>query len=79
MPISYIKWDMNRSMCDKFSNNLDAAHQGEFAHRFILGLYHVLETLTNRFPDVLFEGCSGGGGRYDCGMLYYTPQIKKRQ
>ncbi|MBQ3545536.1 MAG: alpha-galactosidase [Lachnospiraceae bacterium] len=75
VPISYIKWDMNRSMCDKFSNNLDAAHQGEFAHRFILGLYHVLETLTTRFPDVLFEGCSGGGGRYDCGMLYYTPQI----
>lgn len=75
VPISYIKWDMNRSMCDKYSNALDKKHQGEFSHRFILGLYRVLETLTSRFPDVLFEGCSGGGGRYDCGMLFYTPQI----
>ncbi|MDE7245849.1 MAG: alpha-galactosidase, partial [Oscillospiraceae bacterium] len=74
-PISYVKWDMNRSICDKYSAALDAAHQGEFSHRYILGLYHVLETLTRAFPHVLFEGCCGGGGRFDAGMLYYTPQI----
>ena len=74
-PISYVKWDFNRSVCDKFSNVLDSAHQGEFAHRFVLGLYRVLETLTANFPNILFEGCSGGGGRFDAGMLYYTPQI----
>ena len=74
-PISYVKWDMNRSICDKFSALLPAERQGEFAHRYVLGLYHVLESLTARFPHVLFEGCSGGGGRFDAGMLYYTPQI----
>ena len=74
-PISYVKWDFNRSICDKFSGGLDADHQGEFAHRYILGLYRVLETLTQTFPHVLFEGCAGGGGRFDAGMLYYTPQI----
>lgn len=74
-PISYVKWDMNRSICDKFSNALDAEHQGEFSHRYVLGLYRILEELISRFPHVLFEGCSGGGGRFDAGMLYYTPQI----
>lgn len=74
-PISYVKWDMNRSICDKYSTALDAAHQGEFAHRYVLGLYRVLDTLTTAFPKVLFEGCSGGGGRFDAGMLYYMPQI----
>lgn len=74
-PISYIKWDMNRSICDKYSHALDSKHQGEFAHRYVLGLYRVLETLTQNFPYILFEGCSGGGGRFDAGMLYYTPQI----
>ena len=74
-PISYIKWDMNRSICDKFSHQLDAAHQGEFSHRYILGLYRILETLCQRYPDLLIEGCSGGGGRFDAGMLYYCPQI----
>lgn len=74
-PISYVKWDFNRSICDKFSGGLDARHQGEFAHRYILGLYRVLETLTQTFPHVLFEGCAGGGGRFDAGMLCYTPQI----
>lgn len=73
--ISYVKWDMNRSQCDKYSRSLGKDRQGEFTHRFILGLYYVLETLTNRFPNVLFEGCSGGGGRFDAGMLHYTPQI----
>lgn len=73
--ISYVKWDLNRSMCDKFSPALDAEHQGEFGHRYVLGLYRVLDTLVQTFPHVLFEGCSGGGGRFDAGMLYYTPQI----
>lgn len=74
-PISYVKWDMNRSMCDKYSHTLDVEHQGEFAYRYILGLYYVLDELHKRFPEILFEGCSGGGGRFDAGMLYYTPQI----
>ncbi|MDE7178284.1 MAG: alpha-galactosidase [Lachnospiraceae bacterium] len=74
-PISYVKWDFNRSICDKYSMVLDAQSQGEFSHRYVLGLYRVLETLTAKFPHILFEGCSGGGGRFDAGMLYYTPQI----
>lgn len=73
--ISYIKWDFNRSVCDLYSHTLPAERQGEAGHRYVLGLYRVLETLTSRFPRVLFEGCSGGGGRFDAGMLYYTPQI----
>ena len=73
--ISYIKWDMNRSICDKYSNHLEPMYQGEFAHRYILGLYRVLESLHQEFPEVLIESCSGGGGRFDAGMLYYTPQI----
>ena len=71
-PITYVKWDFNRSICDKYSHALPAERQGEMAHRFILGLYRVLEKLTRDFPQVLFEGCSGGGGRFDAGMLYYT-------
>ena len=73
--ISYIKWDFNRSVTDVYSRLLPAEQQGEVLHRAMLGLYRVLETLTTRFPKVLFEGCSGGGGRFDAGMLYYTPQI----
>lgn len=73
--VSYVKWDFNRSICDKYSGALDMESQGEFAHRYVLGLYRVLETLTGKFPHILFEGCSGGGGRFDAGMLYYTPQI----
>jgi len=73
--ISYIKWDMNRSICDWYSNNLPAEKQGELYHRYVLGLYELLERLTSNFPDVLFEGCSGGGGRFDAGILYYCPQI----
>lgn len=72
--ITYVKWDMNRYMTGIYSAELPADHQGEVAHRYILGLYHVLETLTKRFPEVLFECCSGGGGRCDPGMLYYMPQ-----
>ena len=73
--ISYIKWDMNRSICDWYTPCLSAEDQGEMPHRYVLGLYELLERLTTAFPDVLFEGCSGGGGRFDAGMLYYCPQI----
>jgi len=73
--ISYIKWDMNRSICDWFSPTLPAERQKEAPHRYVLGLYDLLERLTTAFPHVLFEGCSGGGGRFDAGMLHYTPQI----
>ena len=73
--ISYIKWDMNRNITDLFSRVLPAARQGEAAHRYMLGLYDLLDRLTREFPDVLFEGCSGGGGRFDAGMLQYFPQI----
>lgn len=72
--ITYVKWDMNRHMTGVHSNALPADRQGEVSHRYILGLYHILETLTRRFPEVLFECCSGGGGRFDPGMLYYMPQ-----
>ncbi|MGN0676471.1 MAG: alpha-galactosidase, partial [Ruminococcus sp.] len=73
--ISYVKWDMNRSISDWYSSELDSEHQGELPHRYMLGLYALLERLTGEFPDILFEGCSGGGGRFDAGMLYYCPQI----
>jgi len=73
-PISYVKWDMNRNMSEIGSALLPAERQRETAHRYILGLYGVLERITSEFPDVLFESCSGGGGRFDPGMLYYMPQ-----
>lgn len=72
--ISYVKWDMNRNMTEIGSLGLLAKRQRETAHRYMLGLYRVLEEITTRFPDVLFESCSGGGGRFDPGMLYYMPQ-----
>ena len=74
-PIDYIKWDMNRHLTDLYSHGLPAGRQGEVTHRYVLGLYALLERLTQEFPDVLFEGCSGGGGRFDAGMLAYHPQI----
>ncbi len=74
-PIDYIKWDMNRHLADLYSRTLPAKRQGEVSHRYVLGLYHLLDRLTAEFPDVLFEGCSGGGGRFDAGMLAYHPQI----
>lgn len=74
-PISYIKWDMNRHMSNVGSAKLPAERQRELPHRYILGLYKVIQEVTESFPDVLFESCSGGGGRFDPGMLYYTPQI----
>lgn len=73
--ISYVKWDMNRSLSDVYSHALPAARQGEVLHRYVLGVYDLLERLTSAFPDVLFEGCAGGGGRFDAGMLCYVPQI----
>lgn len=72
--IEYVKWDMNRNMTDVYSESLTPERQGEFYHRYILGLYDVLERITSKFPKILFEGCSGGGGRNDAGMLYYMPQ-----
>lgn len=72
---AYVKWDMNRHMSDYYSQGLEPQKQGEFAHRYILGLYRILEELTARFPDVLFEACASGGNRFDLGMLCYMPQV----
>ncbi|WP_248927966.1 alpha-galactosidase [Paenibacillus hamazuiensis] len=74
VPVSYVKWDMNRNMTEIGSAALPAERQSEVAHRYILGLYELLEKLTKAFPHILFESCSGGGGRFDPGMLYYMPQ-----
>ena len=73
-PVSYIKWDMNRHMTDPGSASLPPDRMGEFCHRYMLGLYRILEELTARFPEVLFENCSSGGGRFDPGMSFYMPQ-----
>lgn len=73
--ISYVKWDYNRNFTDVYSLYLDADRQGETMHRYILGFYRMLRTLTERFPDILFEGCASGGNRFDLGMLSYFPQI----
>ncbi|WP_088104409.1 alpha-galactosidase [Halalkalibacter urbisdiaboli] len=72
--LSYIKWDMNRYMTEVYSTALAADQQGEFFHRYILGVYQLYERLTEAFPHVLFESCAGGGGRFDPGMFYYAPQ-----
>ena len=72
--ISYVKWDMNRHMSELGSAMLPADRQKEMAHRYMLGLYDILERVVSSHPDVLFESCSGGGGRFDPGMLYYMPQ-----
>ena len=68
-----MKWDMNRSLADIYSATADS--QGRVLHDYVLGLYDFLERLVTRYPNILLEGCSGGGGRFDAGMLYYTPQI----
>ena len=73
--ISYIKWDFNRPLSDVYSHAVPAERQGEVPHRYYLGLYELYERLTEAFPEVLFEGCAGGGGRFDAGMLAYSPQI----
>jgi len=72
--ISYVKWDMNRNITEPFSASLPADRQGEFMHRYILGVYELYERLTRAFPNILFESCAGGGGRFDPGMLAYAPQ-----
>lgn len=72
--ITYVKWDMNRHITDLGSSYLEREKQRELSHRYMLGLYSILEALNQRFPQVLFEGCSSGGGRYDAGMLFYMPQ-----
>ena len=73
--IIYVKWDFNRSIADFYSAELPSDRQGEVAHRYVLGVYDLLERLRDRYPELLIEGCSGGGGRFDAGMLCYTPQI----
>ena len=72
--IDYVKWDMNRNMTEAFSEALPSERRLETQHRYMLGLYRVLESITAAFPRVLFESCSGGGGRFDPGMLFYMPQ-----
>lgn len=73
--ITYVKWDCNRHTTDNGSAALPADRQGEHTHRQMLGVYELMRRLTGDFPHILFEGCSGGGGRYDFGILYYMPQI----
>jgi len=72
--LEYIKWDYNRHITDAFTATLPATKQMEFGHRYILGVYQLLERLTKAYPEVLFESCSSGGGRFDLGMMYYAPQ-----
>lgn len=72
-PVAYVKWDMNRSITEPFSASLPPERQGEFFHRYILGVYRLYGLLTEAFPDILFESCAGGGGRFDPGMLACAP------
>lgn len=74
-PIDYVKWDMNRPLTDLYSAALPPERQGEAAHRYMLGVYELQERLVTTFPDLLLENCCSGGGRFDAGMLYYSPQI----
>ena len=73
--IDYVKWDFNRPFTEAGSTMLDAAHQGELNHRFTLGTYDLQHRLLTSYPDILLENCSGGGGRFDPAMLYFSPQI----
>jgi alpha-galactosidase len=73
-PIDYVKWDMNRFITEPWTSAVPADRQGEFFHRFILGVYELYRRLTERFPDILFESCASGGARFDAGMLAYAPQ-----
>lgn len=72
--LDYIKWDMNRNITEMYGAGLPADQQLEFSHRYILGVYDLYDRLTKAFPDVLFESCASGGGRFDLGMMYYAPQ-----
>ena len=73
--IEYVKWDMNRQLCDIGSLNLPADQTGEFFHRYVLAVYEMQERLITEFPELLLENCSGGGARFDPGMFFYSPQI----
>lgn len=73
--VDYIKWDMNRNITEAYSNYLPAKQQGEFMHRYLLGTYELMGRLLDRFPELFIENCAGGGGRFDAGMLFYSPQI----
>ena len=73
--IDYVKWDMNRSVCDVYSHVAAQSRNGEMYHRYVLGVYDLMERFLAACPNLLLEGCSGGGGRYDAGMMYYSPQI----
>ncbi|MDE6607607.1 MAG: alpha-galactosidase [Lachnospiraceae bacterium] len=73
--IEYVKWDMNRPLSDIGSAKLDPDRQGELFHRYVLGVYELQERMITEFPHLLLENCSGGGARFDPGMLYYSPQI----
>ncbi len=73
--IEYVKWDMNRPLADIASSALPKERQGEIFHRYVLGVYRMQERLITEFPQLLLENCSGGGARFDAGMLYYGPQI----
>ncbi len=75
VPISYVKWDMNRPLTEMGSAKLPADRQREISYRYVMGVYDMMERITSAFPEVLFEGCSGGGARFDPGILYYMPQI----
>lgn len=71
--VEYIKWDVNRSIGNMYSRTTE--EQGTVLYKYMLGVYDFLERLVTRYPNILIEGCSGGGGRFDAGMLYYSPQI----
>ena len=73
--IDYVKWDFNRNLTEVANADLPPEKQGEVFHRFVLGTYEIMDRLTSDFPHLLLENCSGGGGRFDAGMLYYSPQI----
>lgn len=73
--IDYLKIDMNRSIHEVYSHTAENQNRGTILHEYVLGMYDFLERLCKRYPDMLIEGCSGGGGRFDMGMLYYVPQI----
>ncbi|MFV2064714.1 MAG: alpha-galactosidase, partial [Chloroflexota bacterium] len=73
-PIKYVKWDMNRVITEPFASSLPPERQNEFFHRYILGVYDLYARFTERFPDILFESCAGGGGGFDPGMLAFAPQ-----
>ena len=74
-PLKYLKWDMNRSLAHVYSAALPAKRQGEVYHRYVMGVYELQRRLTEKYPNLLLENCAGGGARFDCGMLYYSPQI----